>query len=70
MAPQKEIRVGSIVQSPDRQRAVGARSCGIVLAYPSQPRTRELGRVVADVYWFKKKITDWEYISYLEVLVR
>ena len=64
MATQEKIRVGSIVQC----------SCGtgIVLAYPS-PRARQLiaaGAPSADVYWFKGKYTDWEYISYLEVLVR
>ena len=64
MATQKEIRVGSIVQFQTRHLD-DPESCGIVLAYPSLQH-----RQLADVYWFKEKYTDWEYISYLEVLVR
>jgi len=60
MATQKEIRVGSIVYSGTTSTS----RTGIVLhlARPRSPRT-------ADIYWFKYKRTDWEYIDYLEVLV-
>ena len=68
MATQEEIRVGSIVQFQTRR--LGITACGIVLAYPSLVQRGLQPGGQADVYWFKEKITDWEYISYLEVLVR
>ena len=59
MATLKEIRVGSIVYSGTTSTS----RTGIVLHLaPVRPRT-------ADIYWFKYKRTDWEYIDYLEVLV-
>jgi len=65
MARQKEIRVGSIVYS-----AAAARSwTGIVLAYPSRLEDHAAMPAV-DIYWFKYKLTDWEYIDYLDVLVK
>jgi len=69
MATQEEIKVGSIVSvSLLDVRA----SAGIVVAYPGRPRRPAAPRRAAraDVYWFKSKLTDWEYISYLEVLVK
>ena len=70
MATQKEIRVGSVVLDG------GFYGTGIVLAYPAAPRQgRAVGRApgteeAADIYWFNRKIIDWEYISYLDVLVK
>ena len=64
MATQGEIKVGSIVTS---HAAMCSGATGLVLAYPSRagPRTP----ATADIYWFKGKYIDWEYIDYLKVLV-
>jgi len=61
MATQEEIRVGSIVLGPRRH------ALGVVVARSSR---HQLLHGAADIYWFTKKRIVWEYISYLEVLVK
>jgi len=62
MPTQKELRVGSIVE---------CRNCvGIVVAVAGPAAHRRHDVVAsADVYYFKEKYIDWEYIRDLEVLV-
>ena len=62
MATQEEIRVGSIVLG---RRWNWAPPTGVVIASPST-----YAYAAADIYWFTKKRIVWEYISYLEVLVK
>jgi len=51
-------------------RAPASRSwTGIVLAYPSRLE-QHFARPAVDIYWFKYKRADWEYIDYLDVLVK
>ena len=64
MATQEEIKVGSIVTS---HAAMFSGATGLVLAYPSRAGRRT--PPAADIYWFKGKYIDWEYIDYLKVLV-
>jgi len=66
MATQKEIRVGSIVSV---HRNTWDRSTGVVVASPSH-HSPPPHPPAADIYWFTKKRIVWEYISYLEVLVK
>ena len=63
MATQEEIRVGSIVLGPRRH------ALGVVVASPSH-HSPPPHPPAADIYWFTKKRIVWEYVSYLEVLVK
>ena len=67
MATQEEIKVGSIVTS---HAAMFSGATGLVLAYPSRAAFVDgANPPAADIYWFKGKYIDWEYIDYLKVLV-
>ena len=63
----ENIRVGSIIFDAHQKERIA-----IVLRIPSTMVARLVQGGVddtVDVYWFYKKEVDWEYTSYLKVLV-
>ena len=60
----ENIRVGSIIFDAHHEECIA-----IVLRIPSTSIESDCANDTVDVYWFYKKEVDWEYTSYLKVLV-